>query len=54
MGALHTGHLKLIKNANNISDICVVSIFINPAQFGPTEDFNKYPRNLDKDKGLLK
>lgn len=54
MGALHTGHLKLIKNANNISDICVVSIFINPAQFGPTEDFNKYPRDLDKDKGLLK
>lgn len=54
MGALHKGHLELIKAAKKISNIVVVSIFVNPIQFGPKEDFKKYPRNIKKDKSLLK
>lgn len=53
MGALHQGHFELIKAARQASDVVVVSIFINPVQFNKKEDFDKYPRNLDKDIGSL-
>ena len=49
MGALHDGHMSLIKKAKSNSDRVVVSDFVNPIQFGPSEDFDKYPRTLDKD-----
>ncbi|MEO0097074.1 MAG: pantoate--beta-alanine ligase [candidate division WOR-3 bacterium] len=53
MGYLHEGHLSLVKIAKRKSDICVVSIFVNPLQFGPKEDYQTYPRNFKRDKKLL-
>ena len=49
MGALHTGHISLIETAGKQCDFVVVSIFVNPTQFGPTEDYEKYPHTLDDD-----
>lgn len=52
MGFLHEGHLRLIDAARAVSDVVVLSIFVNPLQFGPSEDLSRYPRDLPRDKTL--
>ena len=54
MGALHEGHLTLVDEAKRVADLVVMSIFVNPIQFGPSEDFARYPRTLDEDSELAK
>jgi len=52
MGSLHEGHLRLVDRARDRADRVVLSLFVNPLQFGPQEDFVRYPRNLARDRGL--
>ncbi|UDF05146.1 pantoate--beta-alanine ligase [Asticcacaulis sp. AND118] len=53
MGALHEGHLALVRHAKTLCDVVVVSVFVNPKQFAPHEDFDRYPRTEDRDAQLL-
>lgn len=53
MGALHAGHVSLVRRAAAENAAVLVSVFVNPTQFGPNDDFNKYPRNLDADIAML-
>ena len=54
MGALHEGHLALVDEARRQADSTVMSVFVNPLQFGPAEDLARYPRNLDRDRALAR
>ncbi len=53
MGALHEGHLSLVRTARASCDVVAASIFVNPTQFGPSEDFSKYPRTVERDCELM-
>jgi len=52
MGYLHSGHISLLKKAKELADVAIVTLFVNPTQFGPSEDYDRYPRDFDRDREL--